>query len=258
MFSPVLPILIQENRTAHYKITEGKNDTKILIGNKYRIKKDECNFVYKSFSITSDLKSFGQRNIDVVLFKDFDENGEDLRKRQEWTTVDESVFLTINGQSHYSLPRYWLKKTGLDFLIDYLFIHVDCTDVSRTVTDDIFLGSRDRVRENTDFVNFKESLIFSLSTNEILQKLDEEYKERQFAKIKPDKGIAKQIVAGLISKNKHLMNYFGLGSDVPITEIGEETEEVSKNYSGSYIPTFLNPRKKFTGPILIKEMPEIQ
>ena len=101
LFSPVLPILIQENRTAHFKITKGKNDTKILIGNKYRIKKDDRNFVHKTISITADLNSFGQRNVDVVLFKDFDERGEDLRKRQEWTTVEESVFLTINGSLTY-------------------------------------------------------------------------------------------------------------------------------------------------------------
>lgn len=255
LFSPSLPLLIRENRLHHFKITKRKDYSIVLVGNKYRIKKDDRNFVYKSISITADLKSFGQRNIDVVLFKDFDEKGEDLRKRQEWTTAEESVFLTINGQTHYSLPRYWLKKTGLDFLTDYLFVHVDCTDVSRTVTDDIFLGSRDRVRENTDFINFKEALIFALSTNEISQKLDEEYKDRILAKIKPDKGIAKQIVAGLISKNNSLMNYFGLGSEVPITEVGEKTEEVPEDYSGSYIPTFLKPRKKITGSILTKEMP---
>ncbi|MBI2581044.1 hypothetical protein HYV85_04555 [Candidatus Woesearchaeota archaeon] len=256
LFAPALPVLIRENRLEHFKVTKRKDYSIILIGNKYRIKSDDRDFVYKSIPLIANLESFGERIVDVVVFKDFDEKGEDLRRRQEWTTIEESVFLTINGQTHFSLPKYWLKKTGLDFLTDYLFVHIDCTNVNRTVTDDIFLGSRDRIRENTDFRNFQKALIFALSTNEILQKLNEEYRERQLAKIKPDKSIAKQLVAGLISKNKNLMSYFGLGSEVPITEVGEETEEVPEDYSGLYIPTFLKPRKRFTGSVLVKEVPK--
>uniref|UniRef100_A0A7C5UVV5 Uncharacterized protein n=1 Tax=candidate division CPR3 bacterium TaxID=2268181 RepID=A0A7C5UVV5_UNCC3 len=255
LFAPALPILIQENRTKHFNITKGKNDTKILIGNKFRIKKDDNKFVRISFDITADLKDFGERKIEVVVFKDFDEEGKDLRKRNEWTTVGEAVFLTINGQTHFSLPRYWLEKIGLDFIKDYLFVHIDCTNVNRSVTDDIFLGSRDRVRDNTSFRAFQEALILALSSNELLQKLNEEYRERQLARIKPDKSIAK-LVTKLVSNNKNLLAYFKPGQEVPLPEFGGTTEEIPEEFSGSYIPTFLKPRKKFSGPILIKEMPK--
>ena len=254
LFAPALPILIQEDRTKVFNITKGKNDTKILIGNKFRIKKDDRKFVNQAFPITADLKNFDLRKIDVVVFKDFDDKGEDLRKRQEWTTIDETVFFTINGQTHYSLPRYWLKKTNLDFLADYLFIHIDCTNVSRAVTDDIFLGSRDRVRNNTGFREVQEELASILGKNEVLLKLNEEYRQRQLANIKVDKSIAKQIVANLVSKNINLKAYFGLGADVPLSELGNK--DIPEKFEGVCIPTFLRIKKKFSGDILVKEMPQ--
>lgn len=256
LYSPSLPILLQENRTLHFKITKGKNDTKVLAGNKLRIQKDDREFVYEALTITASMKAFGEQKIDVIVFKDFDKDGNDLRKRQEWTTAEESVFLTINGQTHYAMPRWWLKKTNLDFLADYLFVHIDCTHVNRAVTDDIFLGSRDRVRDNTDFKAFQEALLYILENNELLQKLNKEYEERQLARLKPDKTIAKKFVANLISKNRELLSYFKLGADVPITEMGDTTSEIPDVFSGSRIPTFLIPRKKFNGPILVKEIPE--
>lgn len=254
LFSPALPILMHENRTNHFTITKGKNDTKILIGNKYRIKKDDRNFVYKSIDVSANLKSFEDRDIEVVLFKDFDQHGEDLRKRQEWTTTEESVFLTINGQTHFTFPRYWLRKTHLDFLVDYMFIHIDCTEVSRSVTDDIFLGSRDRVRTNTDFRIFEEELIKVLANNELLLELNEEYKKRQLARIKPDNSITKKLVGDLISKNKILVNFFGAGVDVSTADLGDLKKAIRPQFTGAYIPTFLRILKQFQGSILVKEV----
>jgi len=256
LYSPALPILIQETREKYFTITKGKNDTKVLIGNKHRIGKDDRNFVRESFPITADLKDFGERKIDVVIFKDFDKKGNPLRKGQEWATAQESVFFTINGQTHYALPRYWLKKTNLDFLVDYLFVHLDCTSVNRTVADDIFFGSRDRVRDNAAFREVQEKLLFALGSNEVLEKLNEEYKERKLSSIRPDKSIAKKLVANMITKNKDLMNYFTRGAEVPLTMEGGDTEEVPESFEGSYIPTFLKPRKKFDGPVLVKEIHE--
>jgi hypothetical protein len=255
LYSPALPILIQENRTEHFNVTKGKNDTKVLVGNRYRVKKDDRDFVRDSLSINADLGPFGKGLVDVTAFRDYDADGKDLRKRQEWTTAQEAVFMTMNGQTQNTLPRYWLKdRVELESLTDYLLVHVDCTGVPRTVADDVFFGSRDRVRNNDDYREFQGRLASALKENQVLQKLNEEYRQRQLAMIIPDTGIAKKLVAELISKNAALKEYFGLGGDLTFKEPGEDVV-TDGSFVGSHIPTFLRPMKKFEGERLVKEMP---
>jgi regulator of replication initiation timing len=247
LYAPVLPIMIHETRKFG-----GHSETKIMQGNKFRILKDENKYVNKVFSIDADLGAFGKKKIDVVVFKDVDEEGNVLRKKSEWTTLDEEIFLTVNGQTFHTLPRYWISQnTNLVPLSDFMLVHIDCTDVNKNVADPIFLGSKDRVRTNNDYRVFKETLKSLLNENTTLQLLNEEYKRRELERLVPDKSIAKSLIKNLISKNKVLAEYFGIGGDIPI----DEGEEVKAEFSGQYIPTFLKIAKKYEGDILVKEVP---
>lgn len=254
LYSPALPILIQEDRTKYLNVTKGKNDTKVLVGNKFRIKKDDRHFLRETISIDADLGPFGHRKVDVVVFKDEDK-GQPLRKNREWTTYDEAIFLTVNGQTHNTIPRYWLEqKTELNSLANYMLVHIDCTDVSRAVADDIFLGSRDRVRNNEDYRAFQTALETALKENAVLQKLNEEYRQRQIARIVPDKSIARSLVASIVSKNPILKGYFGLGEDILTEEVGNAVQQIAEQFTGVFVPTYLKPLKKFEGEIFVKEI----
>jgi len=252
LYAPVLPILIYETRPFP-GLVKGKNDTKIMQGNKFRILKDERDYINMSFQINAKMGAFGMRKIDVVVFKDIDKEGNRQHKKGEWTTSDEEVFLTVNGQTFNTLPRYWLaQNTGLEPLADYLLVHTDCSDVNRNVADPIFLGSKDRVRNNRDYREFKNTLATILKENNVLRKLNEEYRRHELARLIPDKSIAVKLIQNLIARNKTLAEYFGIGQDVPIDEEGDETKV---NFEGKHIPTFLKIAKKYTGTIMVKEVP---
>lgn len=251
LYAPVLPVLIQETREFP-GLVKGKNDTKIMLGNKFRILKDEHDYINKELNIKANLGAFDERNVDLIVFKDVNDKGESIRKKSEWTTADEEVFLTVNGQTFNTLSRYWVASTSnLEPLSDYMLIHIDCTDVNRNVADPIFLGSKDRVRENKDYRQFKDTLSSILKDNAVLQKLNEEYKRRALERLIPDKSVATALIKNLIYKNKALADYFGVGTDIP-TEPGED---IKQPFVGKEVPTFLNIAKKYTGEILVKEVP---
>ena len=107
------------------------------------------------------------------------------------------------------------------------------------------------MRENKDYRGFKDTLGSILKDNVVLQKLNEEYKRRALERLIPDKSVATALIKNLISKNKALADYFGIGTDIP-TEPGED---IRQPFVGKDVPTFLNIAKKYTGDMLVKEVP---
>jgi hypothetical protein len=110
------------------------------------------------------------------------------------------------------------------------------------------------VRNNDYYREFTERLASALKGNEVLQKLNEEYRQRLLAKIVPDKSIAKKLVADLVSKNRELLKYFSEGTEIPLEDTGDEPPPSDEAFVGSYIPTYLEPMKKAEGGRLVKEM----
>ena len=72
---------------------------------------------------------------------------------QRWMRASESVIFTINGQAHAFESRQFLRSAGptrpnLAWLASTLLVEVDCSAFEPRVVEQLFMGSRDRMRDN--------------------------------------------------------------------------------------------------------------
>ena len=100
----------------------------------------------RGFPLTFSLRvpDIGMLNAKVTLFKQFKSDND----RKHWLR-SKSVSFTVNGQEHAALDRRFLerKDVGLDYLSRELLVVIDCSGVDAAVRDDLFMTSRDRLRE---------------------------------------------------------------------------------------------------------------
>jgi len=247
-FEPNLPVLIIESRKKHYKITKGKNDTKVLVGNRGRVNYEDHKWVKKNFSIISDLGPFGKKKIEITLFKD-ELDGSKFPK-SEFVNQNDTIFLTVNGQTHHTEGKSFIKsRAKKEYLSDYIMVHIDCTDLPVEINEDIFAGSRDRVFEVKYFRDFKEKLATDLKENEILIELEEEYKQRELARFKKESKDFDKEIYRLLKDNPLLRNFFLPGMDIEIPSEKPGKEKIK--FEPAYIPTYLKTKTEN----FVKEFP---
>ncbi len=231
LYFPALPMLIQDTRY------EGHSDTKSLLGNRVRIFVDDNDKVEDKIkfpiSIETDFGEFGKRQIEITVFK------EGINKI-EFTSQDEAIFFTINGQSHASIGRSFLKtknKANLHYLADYMLVHIDCSDVDNNVKKKIFMPSRDRMRENTLTKSIEKILAEELSKHEGLKQLNQYRREQKIIENSKDEEFMAKVMNKLLKTNPALSRYLNIGEKIKTTGKIGETE--IKEFKGSYFPTFL-------------------
>lgn len=226
LYSPALPVMLYEARD--YK---GHGRTKLMLGNKIRTMVDDRDSVEGSLSIVAELGEFGRRNIEVTLFKEG-------TIKSEFTTQNDAVFFTINGQTHATLGRSFLKtKARLYYLADYLLVHIDCTDVDTNVREQTFMPSRERMRHSPISKDVEEILADELKRHEGLQKWNQLRREQQILKNPKEAKFLEDVVSNLIRENRSLLNYLGLGGRV--RDVKEPGPIVIDKYEGKSFPTYL-------------------
>ena len=72
---------------------------------------------------------------------------------KRWLRASESVIFTINGQAHAFESRQFLSsaaqgRPNLPWLASTLLVEVDCSDFHPRVVEQLFMSSRDRMRDN--------------------------------------------------------------------------------------------------------------
>lgn len=261
LYYPALPMLIQDLR---YPKLHGY--TTVLLGNRMRIFVDNNEMVEDKIkfpvSIEADFGAFGKRSIEITVFK------EKIAKN-EFTSEDQAIFFTINGQTHATLGRSFLKsktKANLYYLGDYMLVHIDCTDVSNNIKSKVFMPSRDRMRENTLTKFIEETLAEELSKHEGLNQLNQYRREQKVAENPKDEKFIENIITKLVKNNTSLLKFLPFVGNISSTKSGkrdmsnkkrarkerqkkrrEELVEIQP-YLGKDFPTFLeilkhNPEK---------------
>jgi hypothetical protein len=238
---PVLPLTLHETR-------KFKKQTHpiILFGNRLRILKDENKSIEENcppiIPIIAELGNFGKRTIEVTVFKEG-------TIKDEFASPGESIFFTINGQTHAAIGRSFLRtKANLHYLADYMLVHIDCTDVDTNIREKIFMPSRDRMRDSEISKEIELILAEELSRHEGLKQLNQHRREQQITKNPKDVKFLEGVVSKLIKKNRTILHYLGVGGNIKDRNEAGTTE--IKEFEGERIPTYL----KIIGPER-KQMP---
>jgi len=260
LYYPALPMLIQDTR---YK---GHSDTKPLLGNRIRVFVDDNSKVEDKIkfpiSIEADFGVFGKRLIEITVFKE-------KIVKNEFTSEDQAIFFTINGQSHATIGRSFLKsktKANLHYLGDCMLVHIDCTNVDYNVKSQVFMPSRDRMRENTLTKSIEAILAEELSKHEGLKQLNQYRREQKVPRNPKDEKFIENIITRLVKNNTSLLKFLPFVGNISSVKSGKrdmsnrrrakrERQKKRKKelveiqpYIGKDFPTFLeilkyNPEK---------------
>lgn len=230
-----LPMRLIETRKDHFKITPGKNDTKMLYGNLNRVNLEGRNDVRLSTKINCNLNEFGVEKIDAIVFKHGSNNrnlhGEPIKPDDGgYTDASNVVYLTRNGQTHLSIGRYKFQNiTGFASISNYIVVHVDMTKLPRR--SQLFMPSRDRVAGSDEYKKFEELLLDAIANDPNLKTLEEEYRQLDGAL-----GSTTNIFERLLKKYAQFGKFL---DDGKFSYPNEHTKKSKQPFKGNAIPTFL-------------------
>ncbi|MBK8080333.1 MAG: hypothetical protein IPK25_08660 [Saprospiraceae bacterium] len=176
MFKPVLPLycIDTKERYPNNKVL----DTTVF-GLQRRLE-EENDYVEDYFSEMYEDELFGKMKITCYLFKtkqtnkSVKETKEDISRR--FFKNNMAVLFSMNGQVHGHYTSEFITR-GLKFnlLKDYLLIDVDCTKMNYNFRKELFMASRDRLKQGDETNELREYLRKKL----VKSKLDEHNKRRK-------------------------------------------------------------------------------
>ena len=95
------------------------------------------------------------------------------RSEVKTRNVPTGVFFLVNGQVHGQFGgEFVTRKLKFDYIRNYILVSVDCTGIDRSVAEDLFMASRDRLRRNEHYDAIREALAQELRNHQGLKSLN--------------------------------------------------------------------------------------
>jgi len=168
LFSPALPILTKDTALRYPNNKVLSND---LFGLKRRLDKEKDNYISDSFTETYNDDIFGKMKVSCSVFKvkvkDFDlkKSKEEIQRRYFKNGMN--VMFSMNGQVHgYYTSEFITRSLKLNLLKNHLLIHVDCTEMKYEFRKELFMASRDRLKEGEETQQLRHYLASKLSAKD--------------------------------------------------------------------------------------------
>ncbi len=151
LFEPVLPVYTIENEKRYPKSPLRTG----LYGLKRRLEQEDYKYVDKRFSEDFDDALFGKMKVTCYVFKTkLDEKSVKETKttiRKEFFKNNMSVLFSVNGQTHgHYTSEFITRSLKLNLLKEHLLIHVDCTNMNYDFRKELFMASRDRLKDGEE------------------------------------------------------------------------------------------------------------
>lgn len=177
LFEPALPVLTVDKKERYPNNIVLDLD---LYGLKRRLEKESNDYVDQFFSEEYQDELFGLMKVTCYVFKakfkkhDVKKSKDVLRERFFRNTM--SVLFSINGQVHgHYTSEFVTRALKFNLLKDYLLIHVDCTQMKYSFRKELFMASRDRLKQGEEVKQLRDFLATKLKKSQ----LDEINKQRK-------------------------------------------------------------------------------
>jgi len=232
-----LPVLLVERRKGY---TAQVYDI-VLSGLSVRLEEDKYSNIEDGFPCSGNVKIKGQEmKIQIFVFKP--------GKETHYKTRREGVIFTVNGQAHGFIPDSFFsrKSVGMSYLANSLLIIADCTKFDGRTREDLFMNSRDRLREGELKKKIEEKLADLIKKHEGLRELKERRRKEEIeGKIGDAKPLVK-VIEKVIKNSPTLSKLFVEG--VKITNPFNLTPSgVSKErFKGKQFPAYFMLVKDFS------------
>jgi hypothetical protein len=177
LFQPALPVFTIDKKERY---PDDRNLERELYGLKRRLEEDDSKYVDQFFSEDITDAEIGRVRVTCYVFKPRVENRSVKETREtvqrEFFKNNMSVLFSVNGQVHGNYTSEFITRSlKFPLLKDYLIIHVDCTDVRTEFRNELFMASRDRLKDGAESRKLRRMLADLLAAG----RLKDIHKERK-------------------------------------------------------------------------------
>ncbi len=151
LFEPALPILTVEKK-------ERYPNNKVLELDLYGLKRrleESKEYIDEAFSEVYEDELFGKMKVNCYVFK-AKAKGWDVKKTREqiqrrFFKNNMAVLFSMNGQVHgHYTSEFITRSLKMSILKNHLLIHVDCTKMDYNFRKELFMASRDRLKDGRE------------------------------------------------------------------------------------------------------------
>lgn len=240
-----LPVRLHECRKG-YKGGGGSFDT-TLTGIGVRLDDGKAQNVEEGFPSSSPMSVKGQQmTVTLYAFK---------RGKAGTYRKNEGIIFTVNGQTqgHLTTDFFRREKLGLSYLRDSILVIIDCTKFDEVGRADLFMTSRDRLREGELRKEIESVLEDLLKHHDNLRALKERRKREELeCKLEDDKPL-ENILESIFKKSPALSSIFIFGKRLSTPFKTKEVLDKETKYEGKKHPTYFKFRGKEYGQELHRE-----
>jgi len=231
-----LPILLVERRKGY---TAQAYDI-VLSGLSVRLEEDKYSNIEEGFPSSANIKIKGQEmKIQIFVFKP--------DKGRHYKTRREGVIFTVNGQAHGFIPDSFFtrKSVRMSYLAESLLIIADCTKFNGRIREDLFMNSRDRLREGELKKEIEAKLAELIKKHQGLRELKErrrrEELEGKIGDAKPLVEVIEKVIKNSPTLSKLFVEGVKITNPFNLTPTGVK-EEIFK---GKQFPNYFKLTKEF-------------
>jgi hypothetical protein len=169
LFSPALPVFTIDKAERY---PDDRNLERELYGLKRRLEEDDSRYVDDFFSEELDDKAFGRIKVTCYVFKPRADgkNVKETREtiQREFFKNNMAVLFSVNGQVHgHYTSEFITRSLKFPLLRDHLIIHADCTEIRTEVRNELFMASRDRLKDGAESRQLRRMLASLLSSGRL-------------------------------------------------------------------------------------------
>ncbi|SHI43535.1 hypothetical protein SAMN02745146_0869 [Hymenobacter daecheongensis DSM 21074] len=269
LFDPALPFLTVDTKERY---PNDRGLERAIYGLKRRLESDQEDNKYVESTFVEDFKNdlFGSMRVTCYVFRTKVEgkSAKETTKtiQDEFFKNNMAVLFAMNGQVHGSYSSSFITQSlKLNLLKNHLLIHVDCTDMDYGFRSELFMASRDRLKEGEETRELRKFLATQLGRSS--GRLAEVEKKRKDS-ISVDGGDSKELLKNVtknINLNPELLKL--LGSTFKLDEKKEQpkkedkperkapTKQEKEPFKPKRFPSFLNVKGRNDGEKPIAQIP---
>lgn len=167
LYEPALPFYIADDPERY---SNERNLRDVVFGLKRRLMENE--YIEMTFSEAIQDGLMGEVKVTVHVFKARakGKNSKKTKKiiQDEYFKNNMAVLFSVNGQVHGHYTSEFITRTlKFNLLRDYLLIHVDCTNMKIDFRSELFMASRDRLKQGEESKYLRKKLGDDLSKGEL-------------------------------------------------------------------------------------------
>jgi len=177
LFNPALPFFTIDQP---FRYPDDRALQRDIYGLQRRLEEDSIGYVEDSFSESLSDGEIGSAKITTYVFRPRvgDRTVRETKQtiRREFFKNNMTVIFSVNGQVHGHYTSEFVSRTlKFQLLKDYVLIHVDCTDLDVDFRQELFMASRDRLKDGKESRDLRQRLGSLLKSG----RLKEIYKSRK-------------------------------------------------------------------------------